>query len=177
MGRGYNLYKVIGEIIKKTKIPLIIDADGLNALSNDLSILKPNKNIILTPHLGEFSRLTGLSIKDINKDRLNLAKNFAKKHGIILVLKSENTIVTDGYSYYINKIGNPGMATAGSGDVLTGVIATLAYKLKAYQAAKLGVYLHSLAGDIAKENLGEDSLLARDIIEYLPKAIRELRSV
>lgn len=177
MGRGYNLYKVIGEIIKKTKIPLIIDADGLNALSNDLSILKPNKNIILTPHLGEFSRLTGLSIKDINKDRLNLAKNFAKKNGIILVLKSENTIVTDGYNYYINKIGNPGMATAGSGDVLTGVIATLAYKLKAYKAAKLGVYLHSLAGDIAKENLGEDSLLARDIIEYLPRAIRELRSV
>lgn len=175
MGRDESLNKLISEVIDNFRGKIIIDADGLNALSNDLSIIKDKQNLILTPHLKEFSRLTGLSIKEINSDRINISKNFAKKHKLILVLKSENTLVTDGNKLYINEIGNPGMATAGSGDVLTGVISGILHKLEPFDAAKLGVYMHSLAGDLAAEDLSEDSLIASDIIAYLPKAIRLMR--
>lgn len=175
MGKGDGLNKLIDEIIQNTKIKLIIDADGLNALSKDLSIIDTRNNIILTPHLGEFSRLTNISIDEINKDRENIAKEFAKEHKIVLVLKSNHTIVTDGNKIYINKIGNPGMATAGSGDVLTGIIASLMKNLDPYNAAILGVYIHSLAGDIAKMKLGEESLMASDIINNIAEAIKLLR--
>lgn len=175
MGKGDGLNKLIDEIIQNTKIKLVIDADGLNALSKDLSIIDTRNNIILTPHLGEFSRLTNISIDEINKDRENIAKEFAKEHKIVLVLKSNHTIVTDGNKIYINKIGNPGMATAGSGDVLTGIIASLMKNLDPYNAAILGVYIHSLAGDIAKMKLGEESLMASDIINNIAEAIKFLR--
>lgn len=175
MGKDKSLNKLISEVIDNFNGKIIIDADGLNALSMDLSILKGKKNIILTPHLKEFSRLTGLSINKINEDRVNIAKFFAKKHKVILVLKSENTLVTDGNKLYINEIGNSGMATAGSGDVLTGVISGILHKLEPFDAAKLGVYIHSLAGDLAASDLCEDSLIASDIIAYLPKAIRLMR--
>lgn len=175
MGKGDGLNKLIDEIIQNTKIKLLIDADGLNALSKDLSIIDTRNNIILTPHLGEFSRLTNISIDEINKDRENIAKEFAKEHKIVLVLKSNHTIVTDGNKIYINKIGNPGMATAGSGDVLTGIIASLMKNLDSYNAAILGVYIHSLAGDIAKMKLGEESLMASDIINNIAEAIKLLR--
>ena len=175
IGKGDGLNKLIDEIIQNTKIKLVIDADGLNALSEDLSIIKTRNNIILTPHLGEFSRLTNISIDEINKDRENIAKEFAKEHKIVLVLKSNHTIVTDGNKIYINKIGNPGMATAGSGDVLTGIIASFMKNLDPYNAAILGVYIHSLAGDIAKMKLGEESLMASDIINNIAEAIKLLR--
>ena len=177
MGKGKYLNKLIDEVLKNIDMPVVIDADGLNAVSKDLSILKSGKSIILTPHLGEFSRLTNLSIGQINDNRLSIAKEFAKDNEIILVLKSENTIVTDGNNYYINKIGNAGMATAGSGDVLTGIIGTLTHRLDSYNAAKLGLYLHSLAGDIANRYLGEDALIATDIIKFLPIAIKKLRKL
>ena len=174
MGQDSSLNKLIGEVIDKYDGKIVIDADGLNAIAKDLSVLN-KKNTILTPHLKEFSRLTGLSIDEINQDRVGVARKFAQKYKIILVLKSENTLVTDGNNLYINKIGNPGMATAGSGDVLTGVIAGLLPILNEFDAAKLGVYLHSLAGDLACKDLCEESLIASDIIAYLPKAIRLLR--
>ena len=174
MGTDPSLNKLIGNIINKFNGKIIIDADGLNAVAKDKSVLS-KKNIILTPHLKEFSRLTGLSISEINEERIKIAKEFAKKYEIILVLKSENTLVTDGDKLYINKLGNPGMATAGSGDVLTGVISGLLPILNEFYAAKLGVYLHSLAGDLASSYLCEESLIASDIISYLPKAIRLLR--
>lgn len=174
MGQDSSLNKLIGEIIDKFDGKIVIDADGLNAIAKDLTALNKN-NIILTPHLKEFSRLTGLSLDEINQDRVSIAKEFAKKHKIILVLKSENTLVTDGNNLYINKIGNPGMATAGSGDVLTGVIAGLLPILNEFDAARLGVYIHSLAGDLACKDLCEESLIASDIIAYLSKAIRLLR--
>lgn len=174
MGKDPSLNKLIGKLLNIFEGKIIIDADGLNAIAKDKSILH-KENIILTPHLKEFSRLTGLSIQDINRDRVMLAKDFAKKYKLILVLKSENTIVTDGEKLYVNKLGNPGMATAGSGDVLTGVIAGLLPIMNEFSAAKLGVFLHSLAGDLARDDLCEESLLASDIIAYLPKAIRLLR--
>ena len=174
MGQDPSLNELIGNIINKFDGKIIIDADGLNAVARDKSVLY-KKDIILTPHLKEFSRLIGLSISEINDDRIGIAKDFANKFGIILVLKSEETIVTDGNELYINKLGNPGMATAGSGDALTGIIAGLLPLLGEYDAARLGVYLHSLAGDLASYNLCEESLIASDIIAYLPKAIRLLR--
>ena len=174
MGDDPSLNKLIGKILGPFEGKIIIDADGLNAVSKDKTILH-KKKIILTPHLKEFSRLTGLSIQEINENRIEFAKNFSKKYNLILVLKSENTIVTDGEKLYVNKIGNPGMATAGSGDVLTGVIAGLLPVLDEFTAAKFGVYLHSLAGDLAKNDLCEESIIASDIISYLPNAIKLLR--
>lgn len=175
MGTDPSLSKLIKEIIVNFDKKILIDADGLNAIAKDKSILKLKADLVITPHLKEFSRLSGLSIDQINKDRKNIAEKFAKKYGLILVLKSENTIVTDGSRTYINEIGNPGMATAGSGDVLTGIIAALLHIYHSFEAAKLGVYLHSLAGDLASFNLSEESMLASDIISYLPEAFKLLR--
>lgn len=175
MGKGKNLNELISEIVTSTDIDIIIDADGLNAISKDLSILKSKNNIILTPHMGEFSRLTGIEIDKLKADEENIARKFAKDNDVILVLKSNQTIVTDGENFYKNEIGNPGMATAGVGDVLTGVIASFMKRLDPFEAAKLGVYIHSLAGDIASQKLGEDSLMATDIIDNLPDAIKRVR--
>lgn len=175
MGKDPSLNTLIDKVIHNFNGRILIDADGLNALANDISILHNKENIILTPHLKEFSRLTKLSIEQINANRVEIAKEFAKKYKVILVLKSENTIVTDGYKLYINEIGNPGMATAGSGDVLTGIISGLLAVVDEFDAARLGVYLHSLAGDLAKYELGEESLIASDIIKFLPKAFRLMR--
>lgn len=174
MGQDYSLNELVGNIIDSFEGKIIIDADGLNAVAKDKSVLH-KKNIILTPHLMEFSRLSGLSINEINSCRTGIAKEFARKYEIILVLKSEETLVTDGDRLYINKLGNPGMATAGSGDVLTGIIAGLLPILDEFDAARLGVYLHSLAGDLARDDLCEESLIASDIIAYLSQAIRLLR--
>ncbi len=174
MGQDDSLNSLINSIFKDFSGKILIDADGLNAISSDIKILKNHKNLVLTPHLMEFSRLTKLSLDQINSDRIGLAKKFARDKGVILVLKSEETIVTDGFRIYINKIGNPGMATAGSGDVLSGVISALLHRLDNYEAACLGVYIHSLAGDLASKDLCEDSIIASDIVKYIPGAMKLL---
>ncbi|MDU5149431.1 NAD(P)H-hydrate dehydratase [uncultured Anaerococcus sp.] len=175
MGRDNSLNLFISGILNRFSGKIIIDADGLNAISLNKEILHNNKNIVLTPHLKEFERLIGLPISTINEDRCYYAKKFAKKYKVILVLKSEKTIVTDGDRVYINEIGNPGMATAGSGDVLTGVISSFLKRLDSYDASCLGVYIHSLAGDIASYKLSEDSLIASDIVNNLYEATKLLR--
>lgn len=175
IGRDSTLNFLINSIFLNYGGKILVDADGLNAVSLNPEILKTHENLVLTPHLKEFSRLSKLSIDEIKADRVNIAKDFAKKYKLILVLKSEETLVTDGNRIYINKIGNPGMATAGSGDVLSGVIAALLHRLDPYKASCLGVYLHSLAGDLARDEIGEESLIASDIIKYLSKAIKLLR--
>jgi len=165
------LLKVIKEIDK----PFVIDADGLNALSTDLNVLKErkSKNIVLTPHMVEFSRLTKLTLKDIEEKRKELVKEFAFKYNLTLVLKGHCTLISDGKTLFENNTGNPGMATAGCGDVLTGIIAGLmAQGLDTFTAAKVGVYLHGLSGDLAAKDKTEACLIASDIIEYLPKAIK-----
>lgn len=174
MGQDDSLNSLINSIFIDFSGKILIDADGLNAVSKDIKILKNHKNLILTPHLMEFSRLTKLSLVEINYDRISIAKKFARENEVILVLKSEETIVTDGNRIYINKIGNPGMATAGSGDVLSGVISALLHRLDNYEAACLGVYIHSLAGDLASNSLCEDSIIASDIVNHIPDAMRML---
>ncbi|MDD4182603.1 MAG: NAD(P)H-hydrate dehydratase [Candidatus Omnitrophica bacterium] len=167
------LLKVIKEINK----PMVIDADGLNALSTDLNVLKERKqkNIVLTPHMVEFSRLTKLTIEEIKDKRKELVKEFAFKYNLTLVLKGNRTLVSDGKTLFENNTGNPGMATAGCGDVLTGIIAGLmAQGLDALSAARFGVYIHGLSGDLAAKEKTETCLIASDIIEYLPAAIKKI---
>lgn len=165
---------LVGELIKNINIPLVIDADGLNCLSKNINILKEvNYPIILTPHHGEMSRLLGRDIKNIESNRVKYAKEFSQKYNVFTVLKGHKTLVASPEGdIYINHTGNPGMATAGSGDVLTGIIVSLLGQgLKPFDSARLGVYLHGLAGDLAKEDKGEFGLIAGDILEKIPLGI------
>lgn len=167
---------LIRKLVKEVNKPLVIDADGLNALVDNLDILakRKNRNVILTPHYGEFSRLIKKDISTIKKARKELALEFALRYNLILVLKGYKTLVSDGSEIFENTTGNPGMATAGSGDVLTGIIAGLiAQGLSLRQAGQLGVYLHGLAGDLAAKDKTQFCLVASDIIDYLPEAIKK----
>lgn len=169
--------KLILKIIAESPRPLVIDADALNTLAGrDSRILtKTRTPKILTPHPGEMARLTGLRKSNIEKNREEIARKFAKKYQCVLVLKGHRTIVAspDGKTY-LNKTGNPGMATAGSGDVLTGMIAAfLAQGLSAFEAAKWGVYLHGKASDLAAKAKGKISLIASDIVDFIPKVFKK----
>lgn len=178
LSQNNETQQLIREIVRETSKPLVIDADGLNALSGHLAILKnrKSKHIVLTPHTGEFSRLTGISSGEIEKNKFQLARRFAEQYNLTLVLKGAPTITaTPSGSIFVNSTGNPGMSTAGSGDVLAGIIASLiGQKLSAEAAAVCGVYLHGLAGDVAAENIGMHGMLAGDIIKYLPHTLKTL---
>ena len=159
-------------LIPRLGLPTVIDADGLNNLSTEIGVLAAKKApIILTPHPAEMARLAGIATADVQRDRTGVAEAFAAKHGVVVVLKGHRTVVTDARQTWINTTGNPGMATGGAGDVLTGVIlALLCQGLEPFRAAQFGVYIHGLAGDLAAENTGEVSLIATDILDALPVA-------
>lgn len=163
--------------IKNANCPIVIDADGINLLSQNIDILKQAKTpIILTPHPMEMSRLCGKSVREINANRLSIAADFAKNHGVYLVLKGNETVVAapDG-RVNINPTGNAGMATGGSGDVLSGIMAALlAYNADVFFAITSAVYIHGLAGDSAAEKLSETALLPSDIIKELPCVFKTL---
>ncbi len=165
---------VLRYVLEHSGIPLVIDADGLNALQDDTAILKGRQvPVVLTPHPGEMARLTGMSIEEIQLNRLDIATHYAQEWGVTLVLKGNKTVIADpSGNIYINITGNPGMATAGSGDVLCGMISGLiAQGLKPQEAAIAGVYFHGLAGDLSKENKGERGIVAGDIIAVIPDII------
>ncbi len=179
MGPGLSQHPdtkhLILQLLEQINKPIVLDADGINALVGNIDVLgRVKENIVLTPHPGEMARLIGLqSAGEVQKNRLEIARQFVEtRKNITLVLKGANTLVIDRNSYYINKTGNPGMATAGSGDVLTGMIGGLiGQKLFLnFEAAQLGVYFHGLAGDIAVREKGEISMIASDILDALPKA-------
>ena len=183
LGPGLAQYKstqnFICEIIKRSTKALVIDADALNAISKDISILKQTKTIkILTPHTGEMARLTGQSKNFIENNRQKVAVEFAHKHNCVLVLKGNHTIIANPQGkIYINSTGNAGMATAGSGDVLTGIIsAFIGQEIDAFLSAKLAVYLHGKAGDWAIKTTPRVSVLATDLIDAIPAALRSLRA-
>ena len=167
----------VRKLLPQVKVPVLIDADGLNALAGNLDLLRSaGTDIVLTPHPGEFGRLLEKSSAEVLNRRLELAPAFAKAHGVTLVLKGYRTLTAapDG-RVFINPTGNPGMATGGSGDVLSGMIASLTVQEKdVLRAARAGVYLHGLAGDLGAEKLGERSLVAGDLIRYIPAAVRSL---
>ena len=167
-----NIFK---KAIKNSNIPTIIDADGINILSEIKSIKLPN-DMILTPHPKEASRLLKKPLEYIIANLEESAKEISKKYNCITVLKSHHTIVcSKELEIYKNRTGNSSLAKAGSGDVLTGIISGLiSQKMDLFEAAKLGVYLHGMSGELASKNLSEDSGMAEDIINYLPNAILEL---
>jgi NAD(P)H-hydrate epimerase len=167
--------------LNRRRVPCVIDADGLNRMAelNWFGLL--TGSCVITPHPGELARLLRKTISEIQGDRegsavraAELMKKGAEGGDAVCLLKGYQTVVTDGETIYINPTGNPGMATGGSGDVLTGVIAALmGQKLSPFEAAALGSQLHGLAGDLAAEELGEISLIASDLLEYLPAAFRK----
>jgi NAD(P)H-hydrate epimerase len=167
--------KLINRLIPKIDKPMVLDADALNAISKNPGVLKKIKSkYVVTPHLGEMSRLIDRSTEYIKNNRLIVAKKFSCDYNAVVVLKGASTIVAgpDG-KYYINTTGNPGMATAGSGDVLAGIIAGFSGQgLDMFNAAKLGVYIHGIAGDIAAKDKGEVGLIAGDLLESIPYAIK-----
>lgn len=167
--------RLIQRLILAIDKPIVLDADGINALSNDVRILKKRKSdTVITPHPGEMARLTKRDKDFIQKNRTKIAKDFARDFGVVVVLKGYRTVVANPYGdYYINDTGNPGMATAGSGDVLTGIIASLVGQgIQIFDSARLGVYVHGLSGDLAKKEKGEISLIASDLLKYLPFALK-----
>ncbi|MBE7011185.1 MAG: NAD(P)H-hydrate dehydratase [Ruminococcaceae bacterium] len=176
IGRERETKELVLWLVKNTETKIVLDADGLNAVSSNIDILKGRKGeIILTPHEGEMSLLCGKTIEEIKENREKTAVDFAKKYGITLVLKGKNTVVTNGEEVFVNPSGNPGMATGGSGDVLAGVVGSLLGQgLTAYDGAVLGAYIHGRAGDLAKADKGEMGLIASDIVDNLPYAIKEL---
>ena len=164
-------------LLPKIEVPCVIDADGLNIVATRLDVLGGLKApAVLTPHPGEFARLVGLTTKEVIRHRLEIVPEFAAKHGIVLVLKGYRTLVAapDG-RVFVNPTGNPGMATGGTGDVLGGLIASqIAQKNDLLGAVLSAVYAHGLAGDVAADRLSEKSLVAGDLIRYLPPALKEL---
>jgi hydroxyethylthiazole kinase-like uncharacterized protein yjeF len=176
LGRDPETVEFVQEAVRQTKVPLVLDADGLNAFEGKTDLLDGSRRpLVLTPHPGEMSRLAGISIKAVQADRLNIARSFARYHHLVLVLKGNRTIIgfPDG-SAWVNPTGNPGMATGGTGDILTGMTAgVIAQMSNDYmRAAIAAVYLHGLAGDVAAERMGEHSLVATDLLDSLPEAFR-----
>ncbi|TBR16840.1 NAD(P)H-hydrate dehydratase [bacterium] len=173
LGQNKETQKFIRKVLSGFKGRTVIDADGLNALINHLDLLKNND--ILTPHPKEMARLLGVTVKFIQDNRVEISMRFADKYGVTLVLKGKNTVVVDYQgNLYINKTGNPGMATAGSGDVLSGMIAAfLGQGLDNFSACKYAVYLHGLAGDLAAKEKTQISMIASDIINKIPQAIKK----
>ena len=175
MGHSNKVTAVIELLLVQVERPIVLDADGLNALAKLPSDVFKRRSAptILTPHPGEFAHLVNLSVQEVQSQRQDLALRFVQDRGIVLVLKGHGTNVTDGQRLYRNTTGNPGMAAGGTGDVLTGLIAALiAQGLAPFEAAQLGVYLHGKAGDLAAEDKGQISLVATDIIDFLPEAFR-----
>ncbi len=171
LGNNEKTEKLLQKILSKINIPIVIDADGINVFKAEY--VKNNTNCILTPHLGEFSRLSGISIREIEKDRLGYAKKYAKDNELVLVLKGKNTIVTDGIRTMVNTTGNYAMANGGMGDTLTGIITALcAQGYEAFVAATIGVYLHGRCGDSIFEN--NQVVNATDIIKRIPKELKIL---
>lgn len=173
MGVSPAVRSALETLLGVEKLRMVVDADGLNNMSKIKDWPDKTKaSLILTPHPGEMSRLwPGLFRDEPPKDRQSLAVEFAKRTNTILVLKGAGTVVTDGEQVYVNTTGNPGMASAGAGDVLTGIIvALLGQGMSNFDAAVYGVYVHGLAGDIAADELGQVSLMATDIIDALPAA-------
>jgi len=172
LGQEKSTQLLVRKLVKTINKKTIIDADGLNALAGYLNHLK--EDMILTPHPKEMARLINTKVSFIQKNRTEIAKSFAKKNKVVLVLKGHHTLVAnkDGL-LYTNKTGNPGMASAGSGDVLTGMIAgLLGQGLSNYSSAKYAVYLHGLAGDLAAKEKTQICLIASDIIDKIPYALK-----
>lgn len=173
MGTDVIASKIFKYILESAHVPLVVDADGLNILSKNVELIQLyDAPIIVTPHIGEMGRLINRDNKEILENREAIAYQFSKDHQVTTVLKSDCTTIAVNDVIYANKLGNPGMATAGSGDVLSGIIVSLLGQgYDTEKASSFGVFIHSKAGDLAREIYGEHSLMARDLIDNIHKAI------
>jgi NAD(P)H-hydrate epimerase len=180
VGPGISRHKETVEfvraVVKKFNTPMVLDADGLNAFEGHAAELSgKGRSLVITPHPGEMARLLGSNAAAVQRDRINIARSFAGEHELIVVLKGHRTLVAapDG-EVWVNATGNPGMATGGTGDVLTGMVAGLIAQnpQRIFEAALAAIYLHGLAGDVARESMGEHSLTATDLVKSLPEAFR-----
>ncbi|HVJ05525.1 MAG TPA: NAD(P)H-hydrate dehydratase [Candidatus Saccharimonadales bacterium] len=169
----------VQRMVKGAHSPVVLDADGLNAFDGSVDLLQGgSRPLILTPHPGEMARLTGSTVAEIQANRVALARDFAKRHRCILVLKGFRTVIGyPGGDVWVVATGNPGMATGGTGDILTGMIAGAVAQFPSHieEAVRAAVYLHGLVGDVAGEHMGEESLIATDLLRYLPLGFREMR--
>lgn len=175
-GMGNNEFTLtrVKDILSKEGCPVVLDADALNVLKGNLELLKnSNRKIVITPHMGEMSRLTDINIKELVENRIDIAVKFAKEHDVIVLLKGYNTIITDGNEVYINSTGNSKMASGGMGDALTGIIASfIGQGYDVFKAAILGAYIHGYCGDVLSKDMF--CVNASHIIEKLPYIVETL---
>ena len=180
ISRNSQTSELVRNLIANLRMPIVLDADGLNAFEGRAGELQGNgRTLVITPHPGEMARLADCSIPDVQKDRLGVARKFAREHEVIVVLKGHRTLVVqpDGEAW-VNTTGNPGMATGGTGDILTGMVAGMLaqHPKQVFEAVMAAVHLHGLAGDAMRETMGEHSLVATDLLTGLPEAFRRTQS-
>ena len=179
ISRSEETAEFVRTIVAKYRVSMVVDADGLNAFEGGTEKLKgKGRALVITPHPGEMARLVDATVPAVQRDRLHIARSFAREHQLIVVLKGHRTLIasSDG-TIWVNTTGNPGMATGGTGDILTGMVAGLAaqYPSRFLDAVAAAVYLHGLAGDMAREVMGEQSLVATDLLTFLPQAFHSVR--
>jgi hydroxyethylthiazole kinase-like uncharacterized protein yjeF len=180
ISRNAETAQFVRTVVEKYDLPIVLDADGLNAFEGHASKLRGrNRALVITPHPGEMARLLGIPVRDVQADRIGLARKFAQEHEVIVVLKGHRTLVAHpNGGVWVNTTGNPGMATGGTGDILTGMVAGFLAQNPAHvlEAVGAAVLLHGLAGDIACEAVGEHSLVATELVRTLPEAFRRVRA-
>lgn len=186
MGNNRETFEIVSQLLQQAEVPLMLDADALNALQGELKLLEePHRHpVIITPHPGEFARLTGRSGAEIRQGRIRISREFALRYNVFVVLKGHHTIIATpgehGGRVFVNATGNPGMATAGSGDVLSGIITGMICRFaKEYDLEiilQAAVFIHGFAGDLAARKIGEISLTAGDIIDHIPAAFLALET-
>jgi NAD(P)H-hydrate epimerase len=167
------------ELIKSQEKSLIIDADGLRVFHENLVLINSIDDLIITPHIGEFSQMTGMDIASIRENVIDVCREFVEKHPCTFVLKGAPTVVVshDG-RVAVNSTGNPALATGGTGDVLTGLIAGLrAQKIDSFDASMIAVYFHGMAGDLGKEKFGVRGLIAGDLLDIIPRIMKDYERV
>jgi hydroxyethylthiazole kinase-like uncharacterized protein yjeF len=179
ISRNPETSELVRNLVAKVQLPIVLDADGLNAFEGRADELKGNRRtLVITPHPGEMARLVGCSIAEVQKDRLGTARKFSYEHDVIVVLKGHRTLVVkpDGEAW-VNTTGNPGMSTGGTGDILTGMVAGMMaqHPKDVFSAVLAAVHLHGLAGDVMRDKTGEHSLIATDLLHGLPEAFRRTR--
>jgi len=179
ISRNPETSEFVRSLVTKCKTPLVLDADGLNALEGRAAELSgKGRSLVITPHPGEMARLVTSTVAAVQRDRTNVARTFAREHDLIVVLKGHRTLIAqpDG-TVWVNTTGNPGMATGGTGDILTGMVAGMIAQNREHvvEAVIAAVHLHGLAGDVACESMGEHSLIATDLLKALPEAFRRVR--